>query len=338
MDKRKYVRYVTKEKLEKVNPENKHLVKSFIDSKYNLSDDSKAGYISDLNQFMVYVMENYHNEFLLDMDNEDAVDLLEDFVAFCRTFLGNNERRVQRRLSSISSLFLFLKKRRKYRTLENAVHSERSSYRIKENPLDYIERPSVKAGQKPQITQTYLTKEQVAEIRKGLRKLGDLQLTLFFEFGLSTMARVKTIASVRLDQINFKEGVIENVDLKGGYVDNLYPEQEVFDLIKKWLDYRDKEGIKSEYLFITKYGGTWRQASKNTMQTVWIKKIGNIIGIPEFHAHDLRHSAATLRKNAGQDIEEISELLHHHSLDVTKKHYIKVNADAIKKNKAKYKI
>src|SRR4051794_38027208 len=112
--KRNYVRYVTEEKLTKVNPKNISLIKKYFNFKnMNLSESSKKSYESDFNQWLVYVMENYDNQYLLDMDTEDATDLIEDYVAFCTSVLYNNERRIQRRMSSISSFYLYLRKKRK---------------------------------------------------------------------------------------------------------------------------------------------------------------------------------------------------------------------------------
>ena len=117
MAKRKYVRYVTKDKLDNVSDENKmHIQKYFNYKNMNHWDSSKASYESDFNQWLVYINEKYSKgslatedilKMLKDEDGvEDMVDLIEDYVAFCVTVLGNNERRIQRRLSSISSFFL----------------------------------------------------------------------------------------------------------------------------------------------------------------------------------------------------------------------------------------
>lgn len=114
---RKKVAYATKDKIEKINPKNSDLIrKYFVFKNMNLADSSKVSYQSDFNQWLVYIMENYSNQYIIDVVKEDPdemVDLIEDFVAFCTSVLGNNERRIQRRMSSISSFFLFLRKKEK---------------------------------------------------------------------------------------------------------------------------------------------------------------------------------------------------------------------------------
>ena len=71
-----------------------------------------------------------------------------------------------------------------------------------------------------------------------------------------------------------------------------------------------------------------------------IKKCGNdtryMIGVPTLHCHDFRHSGATLLKNMGMSLEDISELLHHSGTDVTSKFYIKKDTSKIKALKDKF--
>ncbi|ALA47849.1 putative XerC/D family recombinase [Brevibacillus phage Sundance] len=333
MEKRKYIRYVTKEKLNKVLETNKvHIQKYFNYKNMNLSESSKASYESDFNQWLVFINERYNKggipiedilKILKDEDGiEDMVDLIEDYMAFCVTFLGNNERRIQRRLSSISSFFIYLLKKR----------------RIKANPLDYIERPSVRAGEKPQVKQTFLTEQQVDQIRKQLKKVGNIQLELYFELSLSTMLRVNAVCNIKVEQIDFEDGMVTGVKEKEGYVVDGYCSDLTMKLIKKWLDYRKENGIECEYLFVTKYNGEWKQASKNTMQTVWTKKIGKLIDIPELHPHDFRHSGSSLLFNKGMALEDIQDLLNHRSPDTTLKHYIQRDKKKLQDAKKKFEL
>ena len=68
------------------------------------------------------------------------------------------------------------------------------------------------------------------------------------------------------------------------------------------------------------------------------QKIGEMIGIPTLHPHDFRHSGATLLKNAGMPLEDVSELLSHESTDTTKKYYIKQDIQRIGTAKRVYNI
>lgn len=323
---RKYIKYVTPEKKKLINPKNTRLVEKYFSFKnMNLSDDSKVNYQSDFNQWFVYILDNYENQYVLDIINEDVdemVDLIEDYIAFCTSVLENKERRIQRRMSSISSFFLYLRKKRK----------------IRENPIDFLDRPKVGKGEKLQVKQTFLTKEQVNIIRKGLEELGDLQVQLFFEFGLSTMARAKAMSNVRLDQINFDTGRIERVLEKEGYEVTLFPSKRTMELLNKWVEYRKENNIENDYLFITKYRGEWTKANKNTLQQNWIKKIGKLINEPDLHCHDLRHSGSNLLFHSGMKLEDVSKLLNHKGTQVTQDHYLQINYDEIAGKKAELEI
>jgi integrase/recombinase XerC len=165
-----------------------------------------------------------------------------------------------------------------------------------------------------------------------------LQLEMFFEVALTTMARIKALNSIKVEQINFEDGVIQRVKEKEGYEVDLFPSDRGLELIKKWLDYRKDNNIECEYLFITKRNGEWKQVTKETMQMSWTKKIGELIGIPHLHAHDFRHSYSTILYNQGMPLEDVQDLLHHLSPDTTLRHYIKKDVAKVKDNKKKYEI
>ena len=61
-----------------------------------------------------------------------------------------------------------------------------------------------------------------------------------------------------------------------------------------------------------------------------------MIGVPTLHPHDFRHSGSQLLMLAGMPIEEISELLSHSGLDVTKKHYLRSDTKKLQESKDKY--
>ncbi|MCR5120851.1 MAG: tyrosine-type recombinase/integrase [Ruminococcus sp.] len=57
----------------------------------------------------------------------------------------------------------------------------------------------------------------------------------------------------------------------------------------------------------------------------WCKKIGEMIGVPQLHSHDWRHTQSQLYSLAGMPLEDISALLNHSGTDVTRKHYLKTD-------------
>jgi integrase/recombinase XerC len=206
------------------------------------------------------------------------------------------------------------------------------------NPLDYMERPSVKAGEKPQVVQTFLSESQIKQIREYFKQNDLLQLEVYFELSLSTMLRINAINNIKIEQIDFENGVIEGITEKEGYLVTGYPSEYTLQLIKKWLRYRNENNIENEYLFVTRYSGEWKKVNKNTMQTVWTKKIGEVINVPELHPHDFRHSGSTILYNKGMKLDDVQELLNHASPDTTLKHYIKKDTKKMIDNKKKFEI
>ena len=300
-----------KDKLEQVNPETLALMKKYkIDmSLRELSEKTIYQYEKDLEQWFVYIHDNQFNQSVKDLTDDD----ITEFFYFCKQE-GNNVERMKRRMAAISAFYKFLRKKKL----------------ITENPCEFLDRP--KKGQ-PIVTQTFLTKEQVQLIKDKLTEHGDLQLKTYALFSLSTMARVNAVANVKWKQIDFDNRIVKDVLEKEGKIVELFFSKEVKELLLQLKSEREKKGIDDHgWVFYSGYNTDEKPISTGTLGE-WCKKIGNMIGIPELHAHDWRHSAATLAKNAGMALEDVSALLNHSGTDVTKKYYIKEDTSRITKLK-----
>lgn len=276
-----------------------------------LSDKTQEAYKSDLYQWWIYVLDNQDNKSVTELDEDD----LTEFFYYCRKF-GNNSRRVRRRMSSVAAFYKFLRKKKL----------------IAENPMEYIDRP---AKDTDVLVQTYLTEEQIADMKQKLadiindKDITDLQrhqwmtMRAYALFSLSTMARVNAVRGVTWKQIDFENRVASQVVEKEGYIVDLYFSKETKLVLEELKAYREKHGIDDGgYLFAVKFGDGYNMPTSNTLN-IWCKKIGSLIGVETLHPHDWRHSAATLLKNRGMALEDVSALLHHAGTDVTRKHYIK---------------
>ena len=110
---------------------------------------------------------------------------------------------------------------------------------------------------------------------------------------------------------------------KEGYVVDLYFSKETKTILEELRQYREKCGIQDAgYVFAVKNNDGYAMPAVSTLN-MWCKRIGSLIDVETLHPHDWRHSAATLLKNRGMALEDISALLHHAGTDVTRKHYIK---------------
>jgi integrase/recombinase XerC len=300
---------------QQINPENLKLLKKYKRDMEirELSPKTIYNYERDLMQWFAFLVREQYNPSVLDVNEDD----IEEFIYWCKE-QGNNTERIKRRMSSIANFYKFLRRKKL----------------IKENPMEFIVRP--KKGL-PVVVQTFLTADQVDEIRKWLEQNKDLQLTTFFEFGLDTMARVNALTNITWEQIDLDNYVVNDVLEKEGYIVTLYFNDRTKKLLEQLKQEREDNGIKCDYLFISKYNNEYGQVSTSTLDS-WIKKIGNAIDVPTLHCHDLRHSGSQLRKLAGMPIETISSLLNHSGLDVTKKHYLREDKTQMSKEMRKYQI
>ena len=299
------------EKAKQINPETLKLFQKYqIDmSIRDLSPTSILGYNSDLMQWFIYMYDNQFNLSVLEATDED----IEEYH-YWRKQQGNNVNRQKRVMSSISAFYKFLRKKKL----------------IKESPVEFIERP--KQGQAITV-QTYLTKEQVQLMREKLEEYGDIQLQAYAFVSLTTMGRVNAIANLRWEQIDWDERIFSDVLEKEGKLVELSFSQEAKEYLQKIVEYRKENDIDDYgWVFITPYVTADKPINNCTLND-WCKKIGNMISVPTLHPHDYRHSYATLLKNEGVSLEDVSTMLNHSGTDVTKKFYIKQDTSKVRKLK-----
>lgn len=323
----KKIKLKDEEKLSKVNSETKALWNKYkIDmSIRELSEKTIAGYQNDLEGWWIYVLEHQNNRSVTELTEDDIVE----FIYFCKTG-GNNSRRIKRRMSSISAFYKFLAKKRL----------------ITENPTLYIDRPKKDTDV---ITQTFLTQEQVDDLKAALaenvensvgvgNKHRAMQWQVYALFSLSTMARINAVHNTRWEQVDYENRIVNNVIEKEGYVVTLYFSKEVCGLLQGLKKFREENGINDNgYVFVSMVNGKYDVCSTGTL-TDWCHNIGEMIGIPTLHAHDFRHSGATLLNQRGLSLEAVSELLNHSGTDVTRKFYIRADKKKIAESKDKYEI
>lgn len=302
-------------KLQKINPETVSIMQKYkVDMcMRNLSERTQKHYIYDLERWFIYILDNQQNKSIKELTDEDIME----FLYFCKSE-GNNAERIKGILATISAIYRFLRKKRQ----------------IQENPCEFIDRPKKGAA----ITQqTYLTSEQVALMRERLISSDNLQLRVYAMLSLSTMARVTAIASIRWDQIDLENKIIKGVLEKEGKIVDLYFSDEVKYLLVQLKKEREIKGRDDHgWLF---YSGRNKDKPINAgTLNDWCKKIGEMINVPTLHPHDFRHSGATLLKNAGMALEDVSTLLNHESTNTTKKFYIKEDTARLSSIKRTYNI
>lgn len=300
-----------KDKMEHINPETLKLFQKYqVDmSIRDLSKNTVEQYNADLKQWFIFMYDRQFNLSVLEATEDDITEYY-----YWRKQQGNNVNRQKRVMASISAFYKFLRKKKI----------------IKESPVEFIDRP--KQGQ-PIAIQTYLTKEQVQLMREKLEEYGDIQLQVYAFMSLTTMARVHAIANLKWDQIDLEQRICENVLEKEGKIVELSFSEETKGYLEKLIEYRKENNINDYgWLFVTPFVNADNPIQDSTLNS-WCKKIGNMIDVPTLHPHDFRHSYATLLRNAGVSLEDVSTMLNHSGTDVTKKFYIKVDTTKVRKLK-----
>jgi len=321
-EKSKSLRFYDAQKLEKINPETLRLWNKYkIDMTLReLSAGTIDGYLNDLQQWWLFIYDNQGNRPVTELGEDE----ITEFLYYCKSE-GNNSRRMKRRMSSIAAFYKFLRKKKL----------------IESNPMEFIDRPKKDTDV---VTQTYLSLEQVAQMRRTLsdqvgnaatpgKKHRALQMRTYALFSLSTMARVNAVSSVRWEQIDFEEKIVTEVLEKEGYLVDLFFNDETKDALTDLKRYREENGIDDGgYVFAGEKG---KCITKGTLNK-WCNDIGAMIDVPTLHPHDFRHSGATILKNLGMELEDISRLLNHKSTDVTSKFYIKFDPSKLRETKDKF--
>lgn len=269
------------------------------------SEKTLYAYESDIMQFFRFLNSECMDALLTDIDETE----IESFIGYCME-QGNNEKRIRRRISSISSLLTYLKKKKK----------------VKDNWCELIERPGT--GEEIQ-KRTFLTEEQLSELKLKLSEQDNLQLEAYINFGLSTMARSNAISQIKWDMVDLDKRWVTGVTEKGGKVRDLRFDENVKELLVKLKQQREENGIDFPYVFMTTHHGSiYGQVSSNSLGS-WVKKAFALIGIDGGYNHDLRHSMSNILKDRGMPITSISKLLGHSGVDVTINHYTIENMDKL---------
>lgn len=271
-----------------VNPKNMQLWNAYKRAKMiaGRAETTLYNYECDIMQFFKFLNTECYNALITDITEEEV----ESYIGYCLE-QGNNEKRIRRRISALSSFMIYLKRKRK----------------IEDNWCEFIERPGT--GEEIQ-TRTFLTEEQLSELKQKLKEQKDLQLRVYIELGLATMARSNEIAQMTWDNTDLETRWITDIKAKGNKMRKFRISQEVRDLLVEWKKYCEDNGIDTKYILFTKYGGKYNPISSKVLGDR-VKKAFGMIGIPRGYNHDLRHSMSNILEDRGVPITTISKLLGH---------------------------
>lgn len=313
MTKRKYHRYFTKQKKEKINPKNIKIYDRYLRSNTIKNPDVKEStyktYKNYVDQFFVFLSEEYDNVYVYDeYFLEESVDIMEDFIAFCQESLGNNKKVINTKLSAISSFFNWSVKRGN----------------IESHPFDgKLER--MKGAKDEQIMNHYfLNEEQTSEILKVLdeeykKEKGkyDIQDLLLFKITLDSANRNGAISKLRISKLDKENMMFVDIREKRGKIVEVPFDEDTLVYIEEWLEIRKElDGLECDGMFIVKNKGEYAPMSQTALY-MRVRKIGQILGIKDLNPHSIRKTTINNIVETTGDLDLAREYANHEDVSTT---------------------
>jgi integrase/recombinase XerC len=268
-----------------------------------LSKETIDSYEYDLFQWFRF-LNSYQKDKIYD---EVIPEDIEEYLMYCKVH-GNEASRLQRRAACISSLYIFLRKKKK----------------VIVSPLEDIERPKKKLFVREKH---FLRMNQVNEMKSKIKELNNIVAETLVLLAINTAARRNALRSIKWNDIDFDEREIEVIE-KGPKLVTLYFSEDLKEKLLELKDYYKSKKINSPYIFLSYYHGKYKQAGKSAVAN-WVRKAGMLIEIPNLTPHSLRRTCATLMYHNNVDILTISQILNHESTSTTQI-YLQANKNKLK--------
>lgn len=308
------IKYFTDAKKALINPENQKKYDKYLNSNIiknrDVKDTTYLVYKNYMSHFLVYLAENWDNTDLYgDMFMENAVDIMEGYISFLQEVLKNNKKVINTKISTVSTFYLWSLKR-KY---------------IDRHPFDKQLDRMKGASEEKIINSYYLDEDQMNLITETLKTSDryDIQDNIIWGVMLDSANRVGAISLLTLSSLDLDNMLFDGIREKRGYRVEVVFEERTKEIIEQWLEQRkDLDNLEIDALFITRFHGQYRQMSKGTIQER-VKKIGEILGLDDFHAHCIRKTTLNHIYKTTGDLSLAAEMGNHKSVETTRQSYIK---------------
>ncbi len=267
-----------------------HLFLNYLQFEKRYSLNTVEAYRNDLEQFFLYLTNEYETPLLSDIK-----------ATFIRSWLatlkgeGISSKSINRKASSLKSFF-------KYQLKLGSITT---------SPMITISTPKIKKRLPEFVLEdnldTLFNHVEFPDNWKG--KTESLVLKLFYSTGM----RLSELINLLDSNIDFQNSQIKVLG-KGSKLRNIPLSNEMLDLLKSYISQKPKiiEGINN--LFINEDGKKLQQRSVYAFVHHYLSLITTI---KKRSPHILRHSFATHLMNNGADLNAVKELLGHASLAST---------------------
>jgi len=269
----------------------------YVEVERNLSYHTRRSYLSDLEQFRVFLLEN-------GVSRPCDIDQVVVRTFLASLYRGKRKRTtVSRKVASLRAFFAFL--------LREGV--------VRYNPAQMIQAPKT-----DKYLPSFLSIDEVFSLLKvkfepGVSGLRDRAI---IEFLYSVGVRVGELTGLNVADVDFSHGVVK---VRGkGRKERIVPiGGPALSILREYLDNRADTGRGAPKvgndtpLFLNRAGSRLTPRSVGRI----IDKYMTLGGIgKKISPHALRHTFATHLMDAGADLRVIQELLGHESLSTTQKY------------------
>ncbi len=190
----------------------------------------------------------------------------------------------------------------------------RKTKRIKDNPMDDMDRPASKPSD--QVKRTYLTQDEInlviREIRRGGGRFAKRDELIFALF-LTNAMRLNALYELNISDIDFEKKEMRVIEKENKFR-VFYPSDNVLKLAASYLNERKLIApyTKTEAMFVTENGTRMTRYMIESM----ITRRCNVTG-KHITPHKIRASTATLLSKNGYSVYDIQQFLGHASPHTT---------------------
>ncbi|WP_413380785.1 tyrosine recombinase XerS [Alkalihalobacillus sp. 1P02AB] len=313
-------------------------VEEYIDHKSRrLSSASLLNYVHDYNIFFDWItseeiFKGKPTEVTLDTLETLTIRQIESFLKFLVHRLDNKEVTVNRKISSLKSLFNYL---------QNIAETQELKPYIQRNVMAKIEFYDLKNDQET------LANKMEGKILQG-KEYSDFRMFIAYGYGqlhknnkkkynfhlqnrerdtalvsliLGSGLRLSEIANLDIDDIDFNKNTLR-VIRKGNKEQYVYFSTQAMSDLNSYLDIRKEKykiDIKNKALFIAASmgpQGTTRRLSARAIEKL-VEKYAKDFGKPALTVHKLRHSFASKYHLEINDVPKLRKQLGHSSIQTT---------------------
>lgn len=299
------------ELLAQINPQNQRLMDDYLTYLKSIqrSPATVVSYQNDLEIFFVWCLQNADNKFFVDVTKRDII-AYQNFLLYTNK---NSPSRVRRLKSTLSSLSNYIES-----ILDDEFKDFRNIVKKVENPVN-----------QPTREKTVFEDDDLELLLSSLVDKRQYQKACVLALAMCSGRRKSEIPRFKADYFR-DENIIygslyktpEKIKTKGrgmGKFLTCYVMVSKFKpYLEMWLAERERLGINSEWLFVTKGkdGSSWEQLNPDTMNS-WAITFSDIVK-KDFYWHSLRHFFTTNLSRLGLPDNVIQEIIGWDSADMVR--------------------